>query len=361
VRTMSQSGLTPDIIVGRSEVPMDEKRKEKIAFSCSVDPRDVVSAPDIDSIYDVPENFMREGLDVRIMEKLGIEKTKFRTNNKAIDAWSDFVAKSKNGSQTVKIAIVGKYFDTGDFVLSDAYLSVIEALKFSAYAAGVKPELTWINSKHFEGEKSEKDVKMLGDFDGVLVPGGFGQTGIEGKIKAIRYVREQGIPYFGICYGMQLAAIEYARHKCGVKEATTYELDPNPDNPNLVVTILPEQIDKMQSGDFGGSMRLGAYPANLQKGSLVAKLYDDTTISERHRHRFELNPDFETLLSDNGMRISGRSPDGRLPEIIELGVKDHPFFVGVQFHPELKARPLDPHPIFTGFVKAAAKWGKHNT
>ncbi|MFW0870910.1 MAG: CTP synthase [Patescibacteria group bacterium] len=360
VRTMAQSGLIPDIIIGRSEVPMDAKRKEKIAFSCSINPKDVISAPDIDSIYDVPENFMKEGLDDRIMEKLGIKKTQFRTNNKAIDAWNDFVKKSKNGSQIVKIAIVGKYFDTGDFVLSDAYLSVIEALKFSAYKVGVKPELHWINSKHFEGAKPEKDVAVLAHFDGVLVPGGFGQTGIEGKIKAIQYAREQKIPYFGICYGMQLAAIEYARNKCGIKDATTYELDPNPDNPNLVVTILPEQLDKMEAGDFGGSMRLGAYPANIVEGSLAANLYGDTSVSERHRHRYELNPDFESILTKAGMRVSGRSPDGRLPEIIELDRKEHPFFIGVQFHPELKARPLDPHPIFTGFVKACAK-GKTNT
>ena len=357
VRTMSQSGLLPDIIIGRSEVPMDTKRKEKIAFACSMDPRDIISAPDIDSIYDVPHNFLEESLDERVMEKLGLRKSQFKANKEAIKQWDNFVARSKNGKKPVKIAVVGKYFDTGDFVLSDAYLSVIEALKYSSYAVGVTPELTWVNSKHFEGKNPKLKPSYLKDFDGVLVPGGFGQTGIEGKIRAIEYVRKQGIPYLGICYGMQLAAIEYARNVCGLDKATTYELKPNPNAKNLIVTILPDQLEKMQRGDYGGSMRLGAHPAVLGSGSLAKKLYKDADISERHRHRYEINPDFEPLLEEHGLRISGRSPDGRLPEIIELDTKTHPFFMGVQFHPELKARPLDPHPVFTGFVRAASKHG----
>jgi len=360
VRTMSQSGLLPDIIIGRSEIAMDAKRKEKIAFSCSMDPRDVISAPDIDSIYDVPENFMKEGLDARVMEKLDIKKSAYKTNTVAVKDWTNFVKKSKNGKNTVKIAIVGKYFDTGDFVLSDAYLSVIEGIKYSSYHNNVKPEITWVNSKHFEdgpkGEKPKLKPSYLKDFDGVLVPGGFGSTGIEGKIRAIKYVRENNIPYFGICYGMQLAAIEYARNVVGIKDATTYELDSK--STKQVVTILPDQLEKMKSGDYGGSMRLGAYTAELQKGSLAAKIYGKPTISERHRHRYEINPDFSEQLIDNGLKISGTSPDGRLPEIIELDTKSHPFFVAVQFHPELQARPLDPHPVFSAFIKAAIKKSK---
>lgn len=357
VRTMSQSGLLPDIIIGRSEIAMDAKRKEKIAFSCSMDVKDVVSAPDIDSIYDVPENFMKEGLDARVMEKLGIKKSSYKTNTEAVKDWSNFVTKSKNGKKTVSIAIVGKYFDTGDFVLSDAYLSVIEAVKYSSYHNNVKPEITWVNSKHFEhgpdGEKPQLQPSYLKQFDGVLVPGGFGSTGIEGKIRAIKYVRENKIPYFGICYGMQLAAIEYARNVLGIKDATTYELDPKSDKQ--VVTILSDQLEKLASGDYGGSMRLGAYTAELAKGSLAAKVYGKPTISERHRHRYEINPDFSEQLIEKGMRISGVSPDGRLPEIVELSAKDHPFFMAVQFHPELQARPLDPHPVFSAFIKAAIK------
>lgn len=358
VRTMSQSGLLPDIIIGRSEIPMDNKRKEKIAFSCSMDVQDIISAPDIDSIYDVPVNFMNEGLDTRILSKLGLKTRGAAANTQAVHQWNTFLRKSKKNTQTVKIAIVGKYFDTGDFVLSDAYLSVIEAIKFSSYACGVTPELTWVNSKHFEGKKPTLHPSYLSEFDGVLVPGGFGETGIEGKIRAIQYAREHHIPYLGICYGMQLAAIEYARNVCGITKATTYELKPNIQAKNLVVTILPDQLEKLNTGDYGGSMRLGAYPARLAKGSLAAKLYAETSISERHRHRYEINPDFEKVLEENGMKISGRSPDGRLPEIIELDTKDHPFFMGVQFHPELKARPLDPHPIFTGFIEAALQQKK---
>ena len=360
VRTMSQSGLLPDIIIGRSEIAMDEKRKEKIAFSCSMDARDVISAPDIESIYDVPENFMKEGLDARVMEKLGIKKSSYKTNKTAVKDWTDFVKKSKNNTKKIKIAIVGKYFDTGDFVLSDAYLSVIEGIKYSGYHNNVKPEITWVNSKHFEdgpkGEKPKLKPTYLKGFDGVLVPGGFGSTGIEGKIRAIKYVRENSIPYFGICYGMQLAAIEFARNVVGIKDATTYELDPK--SKKQVVTILPDQLEKMKTGDFGGSMRLGAYTAELKKGSLASKIYGKPTISERHRHRYEINPDFTDQLEQAGMSISGVSPDGRLPEIIELSPKDHPFFVAVQFHPELQARPLDPHPVFTAFVKAAIKKSK---
>ncbi len=360
VRTMSQSGLLPDIIIGRSEIAMDAKRKEKIAFSCSMDARDVISAPDIDSIYDVPENFMKEGLDTRVMEKLNIKKSSYKTNTVAVKEWTNFVKKSKNGKKEVSIAVVGKYFDTGDFVLSDAYLSVIEAIKYSAYHNNVKPNITWVNSKHFEdgpkGEKPQLKPAYLKQFDGVLVPGGFGSTGIEGKIRAIKYVRENNIPYFGICYGMQLAAIEFARNVVGIQDATTYELDSQ--SKKQIVTILPDQLEKMKSGDYGGSMRLGAYTAELEKGSLAAKIYGKPTISERHRHRYEINPDFADTLTEHGLRISGVSPDGRLPEIIELDSKTHPFFVAVQFHPELQARPLDPHPVFSAFIKASVKNSK---
>ena len=355
VRTMSQSGLSPDIIIGRSEVPMDEKRKEKIAFSCSLDPQDIISAPDIQSIYDVPTNFMQENLAQRVMGKLGLSQKDFPFKPSVAWEWETFVQGSHYGAHTVRIAVVGKYFDTGDFVLSDAYLSVIEALKFSSYALGLTPELTWINSKDFEGEEPTRDPSCLDSFDGVLIPGGFGQSGIEGKIRAIHRVREQGIPYLGLCYGMQLSAIEYARHVCGLTQATTYELEQDIHNPNLIVTILPDQLAKLEAGDYGGSMRLGAHPAQLEPDSLAYRLYGRETISERHRHRYELNPDFHSLLEEQGLRISGRSPDGRLAEIIELDQSVHPFFLAVQFHPELKARPLDPHPLFTGFIQAAHK------
>ena len=349
VRTMQQTGLTPDIIIGRSEIPMDDKRKEKIAFSCSIKKECVISAPDIDSIYDVPENFLGENLDKIIINKLNIKKTK--KNNKKIDEWKKFVKSSKNGKKKVKIAVVGKYFDTGDFVLSDAYISIIEALKFSAYKNHIGVELTWVNSKKFEGKNVKKELLNLKKYNGVLIPGGFGTTGIEGKIKVIEFIRKNKIPFFGICYGMQLACIEYARNVCGIKDATSYEINPN--GKNKIITILPEQKKLLKAGDYGGSMRLGAYPAKVKKGSLAYKLYKTEEISERHRHRYELNEKYIEILEKKGLIVSATSPDGKLPEIIELDNKKHPFFVGVQFHPEMKARPLDPHPVFNGFIKAA--------
>ena len=349
VRTMQQTGLTPDIIIGRSEIPMDDKRKEKIAFSCSIKKECVISAPDIDSIYDVPENFLGENLDKIIINKLNIKKTK--KNNKKIDEWKKFVKSSKNGKKKVKIAVVGKYFDTGDFVLSDAYISIIEALKFSAYKNHIGVELTWVNSKKFEGKNVKKELSNLKKYNGVLIPGGFGTTGIEGKIKVIEFIRKNKIPFFGICYGMQLACIEYARNVCGIKDATSYEINPN--GKNKIITILPEQKKLLKAGDYGGSMRLGAYPAKVKKGSLAYKLYKTEEISERHRHRYELNEKYIEILEKKGLIVSATSPDGKLPEIIELDNKKHPFFVGVQFHPEMKARPLDPHPVFNGFIKAA--------
>jgi len=349
VKTMGQTGLSPDLLIGRSEIPMDEKRKEKLAFSCSMKKEEIISAPDIDSIYDVPENFLKENLDKIIIKKLNIKKT--RKNNKEIKEWKDFVKSSKNGNKKINIAVVGKYFDTGDFVLSDAYISIIEALKFSAYKNKVGIELEWINSRSFEGKSAPSELKKLKNYDGVLIPGGFGKTGIEGKIKAIEFVRKNKIPYFGICYGMQLASIEYARNICKIKDATSYEI--NPKAKNKVITILPEQEKLLKQGDYGGSMRLGSYPALLKKGTLAHKLYSKTEILERHRHRYELSREYTDILEKNGFVISGTSPDGKLPEIIELKKKDHPFFIAVQFHPEMKARPLDPHPIFNGFIKAA--------
>ncbi len=353
IRTMQQSGLSPDIIIGRSSVSVDQKRKEKIAFSSSLGVKDIISAPDLDSIYDIPEVFLDQKLDQTLIDKLHIPKTKLRRDNKARTAWNSFVAASKNQGQEINIAIVGKYFSTGDFVLSDAYISVIEALKYSCYHNSVKPKLHWLDSRDFEGIAGKRKLKGLQKYDGVLIPGGFGTTGIEGKISVIEYVRTKGIPYFGICYGMQLAAIEYARNACGIKDATSYEISPKAQDK--VVTIMSEQEELMRKGDYGGSMRLGTYDAVVTKGTWAHKLYKSEIISERHRHRYEVNPEYTDLLQEKGLKISATSPDGLLPEIIELPKTKHPFFVAVQFHPEFKARPLDPHPVFNGFVEACKK------
>jgi CTP synthase len=263
--------------------------------------------------------------------------------------WREFAEHAHNGTGVVKIGIVGKYFDTGDFVLSDAYISVIEAIKFSAFAAGVKPEIHWLNAKHYQDKPAS--VSELKQYDGIIVPGGFGETGIEGKIAAIRFARENKIPYFGLCYGMQLMTIEFARNVAGLKGAHTTEIDQKTEHP--VIAILPEQIEKMEKKEYGGTMRLGAYPAQLKKGTIAAEAYGKDDISERHRHRFEVNPDYIEQLESAGLVFSGRSPDGRLMEIAELPKSEHPFMLGTQFHPELRARPLTPHPLFNAFIKAA--------
>lgn len=344
VRQLNSYGVQPDILIARANMPLDQKRKEKLAISCSVPADHIISAPDVDSIYDVPLNFERDQLSEIILRELDIEPKQ----ESDLSEWKAFADSSKNGTKTVKIGIVGKYFDTGDFVLSDAYLSVIEALKFSSYEAGVKPQISWINAKDIE--KGTLPLESLNEYEGILVPGGFGESGIEGKISAIKYARENKIPYFGLCYGMQLLTVEYARNVAGLSGAHTTEIDAHAPHP--IIAILPEQIEKLKNKDYGGSMRLGAYPCSLQSGTIAAEAYGASDISERHRHRFEVNPDYVSRLSDAGLVFSGRSPDGRLMEIAELPKDVHPFMLGTQFHPELKARPLTPHPLFTAFIKA---------
>ena len=346
VRELNSYGVQPDFIIARSKHSMDEKRKEKLAIWCNVRPDRIVSAPDVDSIYDVPLNFEKDKLGDNLLDALHLSK------EKAADftAWKDFVQRTKVESPEVKVGIVGKYFDTGDFVLSDAYLSVIEALKFSAAELEAKLSITWINAKNFE--KGE-DVETLREFDGILVPGGFGETGIEGKIQAIKFARENKIPYFGLCYGMQLMVIEHARHVLGIKDAHTVEIDPATAHP--VVDVMESQKDIIANGNFGGTMRLGVYPAHLKEGTHAREAYGADQVEERHRHRYEINPLYVKEMEKGGMVFSGTSPDGVLMEIAELPKDAHPFMLGTQFHPELKARPLSPHPLFTAFLKAALK------
>jgi len=349
-RLANQAGIQPDVIIARSELPIDQKRKEKLALFCNIAPEQVVSAPDADSIYDIPLNFEKDNIGDIVLDRLKLKKTKSKTGLKS---WEDFVKRSKKvlaGKKEVHIAIVGKYFDTGDFVLSDAYISIIEALKFSAYDVGVKPVLHWLSSKEFDKPSS---LKKLSKYDGILIPGGFGETGINGKLKVIQYAREKKIPYFGICYGMQLAVIEYARNVLKMKDANTAEIDAKA--KELVIDIMPDQKEKLKDKNYGGSMRLGSYPAKLEKGSIARKAYGTDTISERHRHRYEVNPEYIEKLSLGDLKFSGTSPDGKLMEIAELPTKVHPFFLAVQFHPEFQARPLAPHPLFTEFIKASVK------
>jgi CTP synthase len=344
VRTLNSAGVFADLIVARSPLAVDQKRKQKIATFCNVRPENVISAPDVSSIYDIPLNYEQDELSLRLCKQLNLSTKK----SADLAAWKKFVARSKNGNDTVKIAVVGKYFNSGDFVLSDVYLSVIEALKYSAYSLNLKPQITYLSAQDFADKDKLKELKK---YDGVLVPGGFGKTGIDGKLNVIEYVRKQKIPYFGICYGMQLATLEYAKNVLKLKSVSTEEIDDKAEH--LVIGVMDEQREKIAKKDMGGTMRLGQYEAVLKKGSLAAKAYKTTSIIERHRHRYEVNPTYIEQLENAGFQFTGKSPDGRLMEIVELPPSVHPFFVGVQFHPELQARPLTPHPLFTAFVKSA--------
>ena len=344
-RTLNSTGVFADMILARAPVALDDKRKEKIATVCNIRPDCVISAPDLKSIYDVPLNFEKDNLSEKLCEILSIT-----THNPHADLtqWESFVAKSKNTTGVVKIAVVGKYFDSGDFVLSDVYISVLEAIKYAAYYTGVKPEIDYISAIQFE---QGTPASILDAYDGVLMPGGFGTTGVPGMLIAINYVREHHIPYFGICYGMQLAVIEYARAVLGYADASSAEIDPQ--STHLVIDIMPEQKEKIAKQKMGGTMRLGEYPAALTQGSIAQTAYGTDTISERHRHRYEVSPVYVDELTKGGLTFSGTSPDGRLMEIMELPESQHPFFVGVQFHPEFHSRPLSPHPLFMAFITAA--------
>jgi CTP synthase len=351
VRQLNGVGLQPDLIFGRAPVSLDKKRKEKLSMMCGVAEDDVISAPNVESIYDVPLNFEREKLSDRVLAKL-----KLRSRKHDLKEWralSRVVAETSHAGakKEVRIGVVGKYFDSGSFMLADSYISVIEAIKHAAYFWKRKPVIEWINSEEFE--KDSRKLKSLAKYDGIVIPGGFGSRGVEGKIAAIRYCREHKIPYFGLCYGMQLAVIEFARHVAGLRKANTTEI--NPKTPNPVIDIMTEQKKNMAAKDYGATMRLGAYPASLAKGTIAFEAYRDSLISERHRHRYEVNPAFIETLTKHGLVFSGFSPDHRLMEIAELPRKKHPFFLGSQFHPELKSRPLRPHPLFREFVKAAIK------
>lgn len=346
VRALNSYGIHPDIIIARSDRPLDQKRKDKLAFSSNVTPEHIISAPDVDSIYDIPINFEKDGLSTTVLKLL-----KLRPRQEDLKDWRRMVERMKTSTTELRIGVAGKYFKTGDYVLSDVYISVIESLKHAAGAIRRKLILTWLDAGDYEGEA--KKLSELSHYDGLLVPGGFGERGVEGKIAVIKTAREQKIPFLGLCYGMQLAVVEYARHAAGLIGAHTTEIEPG--TPAPVIDILPEQKEKIAAALYGGSMRLGAYPAILEKGSLVALAYGRTEISERHRHRYEVNPDYTPTLEEAGLVFSGRSPDGRLMEVVELPESQHPFFLGTQFHPEFKSTPLHPHPLFVAFLSAAAK------
>jgi len=345
VRLLNEAGIQPDIILGRSATPLDTPRKRKISIFCNVQKEDVISAPDIESIYEIPVNFEKENLGNRILKKFGL-----RTKKQNLRDWQKLVRTIKTAKKPVKIGMVGKYFETGSFTLMDSYISIIEAIKHASWYYKRKPEIYWIGAEKYE--RNPGTIKELKKYDGIIVPGGFGSRGVEGKIKAIEFCRKNKIPYLGLCLGMQLAVVEFARNVCGLKDANSTEFATSPGLVAKVIDVMPEQKALIREKKYGGTMRLGAYKCELKKGTRSWKSYGMLKcVSERHRHRYELSNGFREALEKKGMVMAGINPERDLVEIIEL--KNHPFFVGTQFHPEYKSRPLKPHPLFREFIRVA--------
>jgi CTP synthase len=334
VRELMQIGIQPDILVCRSEQALSADIRRKIALFCNVDFSCVIESPDVASIYEIPLRFHAQGLDAVVCERLRLE-----TPEPDLAAWSAMVDRVLKPSHEVRIAVVGKYTD-----LHDAYKSVQEALIHGGIAHDTRVRIEWLPSDRFGDENAAG--ALLGEYDGLLVPGGFGERGVEGMIEAVRWAREHGLPFFGICLGLQVAIIEFARNVCGLDDVNSTEFEPDCATP--VIALMASQRDV---SNLGGTMRLGAYAARLRPGSKVAQAYGTNEISERHRHRWEVSNAYRDVLAEFGLRLSGQSPDGGLVEVIEL--PDHPWFLGCQFHPELKSRPTRPHPLFAAFVGAA--------
>jgi CTP synthase len=334
VRDLMQIGIQPDILICRSEQPISVEIKRKIAGFCNVDFECVIESPDVASIYEIPLRFREQGFDRVVCERLRLE-----TKEPDLTAWKAIVERILHPKHQVRIAVVGKYTD-----LHDAYKSVQEALIHGGIASDAGVEVAWLSSDQFTSQ--EAAGRLLQGYDGLLVPGGFGIRGIEGMIEAIRWARENQMPFLGICLGLQVAVIEFARNVCGMAETTSTEFEPECETPVIALMATQREVKEV-----GGTMRLGAYAARLRKDSKAAQAYGTRQISERHRHRWEVNNAYRDVLAEHGLRLSGQSPDGSLVEIIEL--PDHPWFLGCQFHPELKSRPTRPHPLFAAFVAAA--------
>ena len=340
VKELRSIGISPDIIVCRSEKPISKEMREKMAMFCDVDPEAVIQNLTARSIYEVPMLMEERGLDTIVLRKLEMED-----KPKDMQGWHDMVARIlKKYDKKVTIAVVGKYV-----ALQDAYISITESLRHAAVANEAELDIHWVNAEEIEADDTDM-AKVMAGVDGILVPGGFGNRGIEGKIKAIQYAREHKIPFFGICLGMQCAVIEFARHVCGMADANSSEFNPNSTHP--VIDLMPEQIDVE---DLGGTMRLGLYPCKVYPDTLTSKAYNAELIYERHRHRYEFNNAFREKIVGKGLVLGGTLPNGRLVEIVELPESEHPWFLGAQFHPEFKSRPTNPHPLFREFVGAAVK------
>jgi CTP synthase len=337
VKELRAIGIQPDILLCRTDRFLPPGIKSKIALFCDVEEEAVITAKDVETVYEVPLVFHREGFDEIVLKMLSLEARPID-----LSRWEDVVRRVKSPRTTARIAVVGKYVE-----LKDSYKSLIEALTHGGIANDARVDVAWVDAEHIERDGA---AAHFGGVHGILVPGGFGDRGIEGKIEAVRYAREQGVPYFGICLGMQCAVIEYARNVCGLGNANSSEFAPSA--PHLVVDLLPEQ---RHLADKGGTMRLGLYPILLSEGTRASRLYGQGIIQERHRHRYEVNNDYLPRLEKNGLRVSGLWAEKQLVEIIELG--EHPWFVASQFHPEFRSRPWDPHPLFAGFIQAALVHG----
>ena len=359
VHILKGMGIHPDVIVARAEKSIDERRLDRLALFCNINPDCIFSAPDMASIYEVPLHLANsgKGLDDICLGLLGLKSK----NHKFLNSWSQLLKSIKKQKRAkLKIAMVGKYFVTGDYQLADSYVSVIEALKHASWKIGAETSLAWIDSEDME--KGKVDLK---GFDGIIVPQGWGARGTEGKVSAAKFARENMIPYLGLCFGMQMATIEFARNVLNLKKANTTEADPK--TPHPVIHIIPDQEEYLSKRQYGGTIRLGAWPCVVKKGSKLESLYKKNgnsknlhkslgrklLVYERHRHRYEFNNKYRKLFEKKGFVISGTSPDGKLVEAIELA--QHPFFVGTQFHPEYISRPLSPHPIFMGFLESMLK------
>jgi CTP synthase len=344
-RTLNASGIQADFIIARGPDELDKPRREKLALLCGLRSEDdVIAAPDVQSIYEIPLILEKQKFAELLMKRL-----KMKARKPMKKEWDNFVGTISNIKKSIKIAVVGKYFATGGYTLADSYISVINAIKHASWHNGVQAELTWIDAEEYE--KHPEKIKELGKYSALIVPGGFGTRGIEGIIASIQYAREHNLPYLGLCYGMQLATIEFARHVMGLVDAHTVEC--NPKSKNLIININLTQAENVKKQRYGGTMRLGAYDCVLKSGSIARSAYNLEKISERHRHRYEFDNAYREAMEKQGMIVTGVNPQSDLVEIVEL--KKHPYFVGVQFHPEFKSRFLQPHPLFVSLIKAAIK------
>ncbi len=349
VYALLSTGIQPDIIITRSEKEIDKLRKKKISIFCNIDESSIFSSPDLPSVYQVPHYLEKQNIIKKIKKELNLKPKKHNLTLKK--NWDKFVKKTYNKKKGPHIGIVGKYFRSGDYSLEDSYICVIEALKHAYYTFSLKPNISWVDSA-----KIEKNDEILEQFDGIIVPQGWGSRGVEGKIKAASFARKNKIPYLGLCFGMQLAAISFAKDVLDLKDANSTEINPKTNHP--IIHIMPNQKKYLEKKQYGGTIRLGAWPALLKKGTLLYSLYERfpnneyekvPLIYERHRHRYEFNNEYRKKFEEKSVIFSALSPDDKLVEAFEL--KDHPFYIGVQYHPEFKSRPLSPHPIFLGFIE----------